>query len=399
MLRLRETFDWLVKPPPGLEATVGWFVSAMRIVLPVGCVIHALLVPIFLALHVPVLALVNAGSLLVWCLAWFLVRSRALYFGTTLAMFEVFAHAWVCVTVLGWEAGFQYYLLGALVSFFLFPGKRVGSYAAIALALVEFAILFTLRDRPPTVELEVSTLATMHIVNIVFAFALSMLTALHYVHVAEGAEKALQGEYARSEALLENVMPTAIAARLKRNETTIADSFPEASVLFADIAGFTELSQTLTPVELVSMLDRIFSAFDELVERHGVEKIKTIGDAYMAAAGIPSPRADHAEALADLALAMQSSIAAFDASLRIRIGIDSGPLVAGVIGRRRFLYDLWGDTVNTASRMESHGLPGEIQISESTRQLLDGKFHCEERGMVEVKGKGAMRTYLLRGRA
>jgi adenylate cyclase len=258
-----------------LEATVGWFVSAMRIILPVGCAIHALLVPIFLALNVPVLALVNVGSLLVWCLAGLLGRSRDLYLGTTLAMFEVFAHAWVCVAVLGWEAGFQYYLLGALVSFFLFPGKRIGSYTAIGLALLEFAILFALRDRPPAVTLDVSTLATMSIVNIVFAFALSMLTALHHVHVAERAEKALQGEYARSEALLGNVMPTAIAARLKRSEATIADSFPEASVLFADIAGFTELSQTLTPVELVNKLDRIFSAFDELVERHGVEKIKT----------------------------------------------------------------------------------------------------------------------------
>jgi len=398
MAKLRETYDWLITPPPGLEATVGWFVSAMRVVLPTGCVIHALLIPVFLLLNVPILALVNVGSLLVWVLALLMSRSRALYFGTTLAMTEVLAHAWICVSVLGWASGFQYYLLGALVSFFLFPGKRVGSYATIALAVAEFAILFAMRDRLPSVVLDASTLATMSIANIVFAFALSMMTALHYVHVAERAEKALQEEHAKSEALLENVMPGAIAARLKQSDATIADSFPDASVLFADIVGFTELSQTLAPSELVRMLDGIFSAFDEMVVRHGVEKIKTIGDAYMVASGIPTPRPDHAEALAALALEMQQAMPRFDSRLRIRIGIHSGPVVAGVIGRRRFLYDLWGDTVNTASRMESHGLPGEIQITEATRALLEGKFSLEERGSIEVKGKGAMRTYLLRRR-
>jgi len=395
--RLRQGLLAIVTPPPGLEASVDWFASAMRAVVPIGTVIHALLIFIFYALHVPLLAWLNVVSVAVWCAAWLLLRSRYLYVGTTLAMIEVLVHAAACVSVIGWESGFQYYLLGALASFFLFPGKRWAAASVIAAVLIEFGLLFLLRGHQPVAVIAAPLLQAMNIINIASAFGLSMVAALYYVHVAQRAEKALQIEHAKSEALLDNVMPAAIASRLKRDETNIADRFAEASVLFADIVGFTTLSQTLTPDEVVRMLDRIFSQFDELVERHGVEKIKTIGDAYMVAAGIPTPRHDHAEALASLALAMQEVVASFDDRLQLRMGIHSGPVVAGVIGRRRFHYDLWGDTVNTASRMESHGVPGEIQVSAATFARLDGTYSFEERGVVEIKGKGPMRTYFLRG--
>ena len=223
----------------------------------------------------------------------------------------------------------------------------------------------------------------------------------HDITERKKAEDALREEQEKSEKLLLNILPKAIAERLKQNETTIAEYFPEVTVLFADIVGFTALSSTMNPIELVELLNQIFSRFDVLCEQHGLEKIKTIGDAYMAVGGLPYPRADHAEAIAQMALDMQIEIAQFNTNnnkyFSIRIGIHSGPVVAGVIGIKKFIYDLWGDTVNIASRMESHGLPWQIQVSETTYQLLEQKYLLQDRGTIEVKGKGGMRTYLLVG--
>jgi guanylate cyclase len=206
---------------------------------------------------------------------------------------------------------------------------------------------------------------------------------------------------AKSERLLLNVLPEPVAARLKRDQGIIADPCPDVTVLFADIVGFTPLSEQLAPADLVALLDRVFARWDALAARHGVEKIKTIGDAYMVAAGVPLARADHAEAIAEMALAMGPELARVAAqlglSLEVRIGIDSGPVVAGVIGRARFVYDLWGDTVNTASRMESHALSGTIQVSARTRARLRRRYKLRPRGTIDVKDKGPMNPYLLLG--
>ncbi|MEG4346390.1 adenylate/guanylate cyclase domain-containing protein [Microcoleus sp. A003_D6] len=221
----------------------------------------------------------------------------------------------------------------------------------------------------------------------------------HDITERKQAEDALREEQEKSEKLLLNILPQAIAERLKKNETTIAEYFPEVTVLFADIVGFTHLATVMPPIDLVELLNQIFSTFDTICDRHGLEKIKTIGDAYMVVGGLPEPRADHAEAIAQMALDMQTEIARFNAknnqSFSIRIGIHSGPVVAGVIGIKKFIYDLWGDTVNIASRMESHGLPWRIQVSETTYKLVEHKYLFQERGTIEVKGKGGMKTYLL----
>jgi class 3 adenylate cyclase len=215
--------------------------------------------------------------------------------------------------------------------------------------------------------------------------------------------RALQREEERSERLLLNVLPAPIATRLKQHEDVIADGFPEVTVLFADLVDFTRRSQRSSPQQIVQVLDEFFSTFDQLTRRHGLEKIKTVGDAYMVAGGLPEPRPDHAQAVADLALSMQMEMARrIDTGgqpLQARIGIDTGPVVAGVIGADKFSYDLWGDTVNTASRMESTGVPGCIQVTERTyRRLRDG-YRFERRGVVPVKGKGEMVTWFLIGRA
>ncbi|MEJ2121119.1 MAG: adenylate/guanylate cyclase domain-containing protein [Alphaproteobacteria bacterium] len=215
------------------------------------------------------------------------------------------------------------------------------------------------------------------------------------------AEDALEREYARSESLLHNIMPVEVAERLNKGEGVIADDHAQVTVLFADIVGFTERSSTMPPDRLVALLNRVFTRFDALVERHGVEKIKTIGDAYRAVAGMPRERPDHAAAIARLAIDMNAACAELsggvDGPIQIRAGIHSGPVVAGIIGASKFAYDLWGDVVNTASRMESTGLPGRVQVSEATRALLDDTFALSPRGSVEIKGKGAMETWFLDG--
>jgi guanylate cyclase len=237
--------------------------------------------------------------------------------------------------------------------------------------------------------------------NITVGGAVVFGLLVQFVRQREEAEEALRGEQERAENLLLNILPRSIADKLKADSTTIADQFAAASILFADIVDFTPLSERLQPAEVVGMLDHLFTHFDNLADRYGVEKIKTIGDCYMAAAGVPTPREDHARVMALLALDMREAMRTQDAvahlGLELRIGINSGPVVAGVIGRKRFLYDLWGDAVNMASRMETHGTPGQIQVGRGTYELLRDEFVLEPRGTVAIKGKGDVETWYLVG--
>jgi len=211
----------------------------------------------------------------------------------------------------------------------------------------------------------------------------------------------IQEERAKSEKLLLNILPAPIAERLKRGETSIVEAFPDATVLFADLAGFTGLARAFSPERVVRLLDEIFSEFDQLAARHGLEKVKTIGDAYMAVGGAPQQRPDHAEAAARMALGMQAALEAFSRrqglTLRMRVGMAAGPVIAGIIGRDKFSYDLWGDTVNTASRMETLAEPGTIQTTESLALRLRPRFSVRKRGVLEVRGKGPMPVWILEG--
>lgn len=213
------------------------------------------------------------------------------------------------------------------------------------------------------------------------------------------AEQALRSEQEKAERLLLNILPQPIAEKLKHDQQAIADRFEQVTILFADIVDFTTLSSRISPIELVGLLNRIFSTFDQLAERHGLEKIKTIGDAYMVVGGLPMPQDNHVEAIADMALDMQSAIAHFHTDLgepfQLRIGISTGPVVSGVIGLKKFIYDLWGDAVNIASRMESQGEIGRIQVTEAVYQQLRDRYHLEKRGIIDVKGYGKMTTYWL----
>jgi class 3 adenylate cyclase len=230
----------------------------------------------------------------------------------------------------------------------------------------------------------------------------ALFAAVLFLGEAVRTRRALALEQQRSERLLRNVLPVPIADRLKAGQQPIADAFAEVTVLFADIVDFTPHSARLSPQQVVQTLNDLFSAFDQLARRHRLEKIKTIGDAYMVVGGLPDPRPDHTAAVAELAMAMRQEAATrTDPSgqpLQVRIGIDSGPVVAGVIGTSKFSYDLWGDTVNTASRMESHGLPGCIQVTTRTYQRLQDRYRFQRRGPIPVKGKGELVTYFLVGR-
>jgi adenylate cyclase len=223
----------------------------------------------------------------------------------------------------------------------------------------------------------------------------------HDITTRKKMESALRKERNKTENLLLNLLPEPIAERLKEEPGVIADKFEKATILFADLVNFTQISTTMSATKLVYLLNEIFSSFDELTEKHGLEKIKTIGDAYMVAGGIPIARPDHAEASAEMALDMLVAIdelnVKLEATFDLRIGINSGPVVAGVIGTKKFIYDLWGNAVNTASRMESHGVPGRIQVSFYTYELLRDKYEFEERGLIDIKGQGEMRTYFLTG--
>lgn len=216
------------------------------------------------------------------------------------------------------------------------------------------------------------------------------------------ANLSLQQEQAKSEELLLNILPGAIATQLRESPGTIAELFEEVTILFADIVGFTPLSNRMAPLELVEFLNSIFSSFDALADHHGLEKIKTIGDAYMVAAGLPNPREDHAQAIANMALDMRKAIAHIrddqGQPCQVRIGINTGIVVAGVIGTRKFIYDLWGDAVNVAARMESQGEPGHIQVTQETYLLLKDQYQLAERGPIQIKGKGELKTYWLLGR-
>lgn len=283
---------------------------------------------------------------------------------------------------------------------FMFGGRPTGWFVAfLALSVVSGVAEPWLSDR---VDAPSQTVVTSFFVLNAFGAGVSFYLALSYFNrEREAIRAALAAEKAKSEALLLNILPEPIAERLKSGEQPIADSYPAVTVMFVDIVGFTSITARMKPSDVTASLDDVFSALDDLSGRYGLEKIKTIGDGYQAVAGAPVVRDDHAEAVADMALAVMDEVAGRPfggAPLRLRIGIDTGPVVAAVIGKRKFSYDMWGDVVNTASRMESHGVSDRIQVTETVHGLLRDRYGFEPRGPVDVKGMGSLETYFLVGR-
>jgi guanylate cyclase len=283
-------------------------------------------------------------------------------------------------------------MLAVIGAVAIFADRRAHLWLGVFVTITIAAFLVSRRVEPLYVLPNRSYFSLFNLVTITL-----FVYVILYYFVRQSARL-----YRESEMLLRNIFPDEIADRLKNrsSDEMIADEFPSASILFADIVGFTPLAADLEPGETVNLLNEVFTGFDRLVESRGLEKIKTIGDAYMVASGVPVSRDDHARALCELAIDFQEHLAGttFDGRrLEMRIGIASGPVTAGIIGRRKFSYDMWGDTVNLASRMEVTGTPGRIQVPARTRELVADGFVWEERGVVDVKGRGPVETwYLLR---
>ncbi|HEV7359918.1 MAG TPA: adenylate/guanylate cyclase domain-containing protein [Mycobacterium sp.] len=329
-------------------------------------------------------------------------------FGELIAPLTFIFTAYTAVVVTCWEVGtgggVQYFLVTTASLVVLQLGiERIG--LAELLAAIGVALVVTLQFLVPrSTGLEPPWALTMSfVITTVSACAMVVVTVWFAMRDTERAETVMEAEYERSEALLANMLPASIAERLKEPERdVIADRYEEASVLFADMVGFTERASSTAPCDLVKFLDRLYSAFDELVDKHGLEKIKVSGDSYMVVSGVPRPRPDHVQALADFALDMVAAAAKLEdphgLSVPLRVGFATGTVVAGVVGSRRFFYDVWGDAVNVAARMESTDSVGRIQVPEDVYERLKGEFVMQERGRIEVKGKGLMRTWYVIGR-
>ncbi|OMC34690.1 adenylate cyclase [Mycobacterium sp. GA-1841] len=340
--------------------------------------------------------------------ALFLLVPLLYRFGELLAPLAFFLVAFTSVSVMcfamGTGSGLQFYFVVAASLVVLVLGiERIAlaaTLAAVAVAATITLEMLTPRDRglgPPWAMTAGFVLSAVSAAVMVFA---TVWVAMREV---ARAEHAMEAEYQRSEQLLANILPTTIARRLKDpSRTIIADKYDDASILFADMAGYTERASDISPTDLVRFLDRLYTDLDALVDRHGLEKVKTSGDSYMVVSGVPKARTDHIEALACLALDLADAVADLKdprgRAVPLRIGLAAGPVVAGVVGARKFFYDVWGDAVNVASRMESTDVAGRIQVPQNVYDRINHAFVLEERGDVEIKGKGLMHTWYLVGR-
>jgi len=370
-----------------------------------GAVLHLALAIIYFGMGVAWAGALNLVSTAAFLVGLLLLRSGYTKLATSIGWLEVVVHVALFTVLTGLDTGYVFYI-GVLlvVPFSVFRSsvaherwtRRLLVAAGVGLAI---ALPLILRRQPALWPLEAwqsQVVVALNLTNVIVAL---VAIAYYTMWVTDRAEAHLAAERDRSETLLLNILPAQIAEQLKAQPGTIARHYDSVTVLFADICGFTLLSARISSQELIEMLNEVFSEFDRLASQHGLEKIKTIGDAYMAACGLPEPSEGHAAAVAAMGLDMAAAIKAYaekhEVELDIRVGIHTGPVVAGVIGVNKFAYDLWGDTVNTASRMESHGAPGRVHLSKSTRDALGEAFELEPRGVIPVKGKGEMETWFL----
>jgi adenylate cyclase len=350
--------------------------------------------------HLVAIGLINLGTAAIFGIIPLLHR-----FGDIIAALAFVAFAFLSLTIVGWQVGTDsgiqfYYLVSASLAVLVLGVEHV----ALASTVVAIGAGLTIASQflvPGDTGIQPRWLVNAgFVITTVSACVMIFATVWYAMREVSRAEAAMEFEYLRSEALLANILPATIAARLKDPARgVIADRYDDASILFADIAGFTERASQVAPADLVRFLDRLYTTFDRLVDKHGLEKIKTTGDSYMVVSGVPEARPDHVEALANLALDMAKAVRDLrdpnGQLVPLRMGMAAGPVVAGVVGARRFFYDVWGDAVNVASRMETTDPEGRIQVPQDVYERLRDGFILEERGDVEVKGKGLMHTWYL----
>lgn len=372
-----------------------------------GLISHSAILIIFYLIEIPEIMMFNLFiSIPFFTIAIVINHNGKLNTAFSIASFELYFHQVVGMYYLGWDFGFQFWLIYLVALGFFNPtwGKKIQRFQ---LALYMFTVIIMyIYFKDGVYHLDPLLKKTGFLINAVSTVIILSLLINGYSKSAYYAEEnlkraniQLQKAHRETRKLLLNILPESIANRLSDGEKIIAESVDEASVLFCDLTGFTEISSSRSAEEIVSLLNGIFYEFDSIVEDMKIEKIKTIGDGYMVAAGIPKPDKDHAIHAVECGLRMLNFMKQYaqetQIDLKLRIGISSGHVVAGVIGKNKFSYDIWGDSVNTASRMESHGIPGKIHISKSTYEKVKDYFKVEHRGKIKIKGKGEMDTYLI----
>ena len=398
---MKRLFSILNAVPENIPTSEYRYFRLLNTVYVLGGLCHLFWLVLFLLLGVTELGLFNILSTSCFLLAIYLNRRRQYFSSIVLANLEVIAHQILAVFLIGAASGFHFFLaLAAMLPFLLPRGRLTLKLSLLMGNMLGFMfIMYYLPNVPLVHNLDSFTLDILGVSNIAITFLFLGIFGMYFARGIAETEEDLKLEREKSDRLLHNILPVSIANRLKDDRTIIADGFESVSVLFADIVGFTKLSERLTPEELVQQLNEVFSEFDRLAEKHGLEKIKTIGDAYMVSSGLPDNNPQHATDIANFALDvrayMERRLKESNEKLHIRIGIHSGPAVAGVIGLKKFAYDVWGDTVNTASRMESHGKAEQIHVSEDFYRSLCDEFYFEKLAPMDVKGKGLMQTYYL----
>jgi len=402
MKRLLPT--WFFQVPESVDKDDEKIYLTRLTVMVIAALLHGSLVVVYLAIDIPWVAVVNIGSILIFGIGIWLIKSGRQDLGMFIGLFEASIHIPLSTYLLGPGAGYLmfYFIFAAIAVLVYRPTEPVKRTLVVATAALSTIVMVTLtRNLAPVIEMEPWKLNSIHDIIAGGTFISLAVIAFHFATVTNTAEKRIKKELERADELLRNILPDSIADRLKSSPNTISDNIESATILFCDIVGFTKLASQKSANQIVDMLDDIFSTFDQLALTYKVEKIKTIGDAYMVVGGVPEktePRV-HVKAITDMALEMIEAVNQYaknyEVDLNIRVGIHTGPVVAGVIGMKKFTYDLWGDTVNIASRMESHGEKGRIQISENTQKLLPNSFELEERGVISIKNRGHIKTWFV----
>ena len=401
----QRAVGWFTRPPAHVSPELVRYYIYWKIFYVIAAIGHFFTLILFLRTGVTFMAVFNVFSVVLFISALVLLERGRYRIAFWAAIAELVLHGIAATVCVGPLYGFQNYPFLVVILLFIQPfyAMRVSILGAAAvLASAALVMSHAISHEPLYIMPEDQRAFLSAMAMVTWPFYV-LLMVLPFVRASARAEREIQAAYGESESLLLNILPAPIAARLKASEGMIADDHDKVAVLFADIAGFTQMSGRLKPAELVSLLNDVFNAIDEVVARHGAEKIKTIGDAYMVAAGLPLEDPDPEATIAQLALDMVDVVSRFQDPItgepvRIRIGINAGAVVAGVIGNRKFAYDLWGDAVNVAARMEATGEIGRIQAPDTLAAALSDRFTFEPRGEIEVKGKGMMRTSFLTGR-
>jgi len=396
--------DWVESVPEHVPKHLVRYFIYWKIFYPLAGLAHFIVLLLFLQMGVQPMAIFGVFSVALYLSAFVLLTKG--YFRTAFwgAVVELILHGIFATVYVGVQYGFQYYPLLVVILLFIQPFYGAGfSTLLVGLTLASAGMVtYYALNNPPLYTIPGAWSDAMIVtLNILWPlFVLVMV--LPFIRASARAEEEVQTAYGESERLLLNILPEAIAKRLKLSQGMIADDHDWVAILFVDIVGFTELSERLQPAAVVGLLNEIFNAIDDLVAKYGAEKIKTIGDAYMVVAGVPNPITDPEETICKLALEIRSTVSRFtipdtNDPVRVRIGINAGKVVAGVIGNRKFAYDLWGDAVNVAARMEATSVVGEIQLTDKLASRLEGRFEFKSHGEIDVKGKGKVATSFLEG--